>query len=210
MLSNIGFETKYVPLGPEANVFSGLAPFNVSLATPEWSEIGVPPAFLMFAFSLLSDSRSVAAIPPITQECQNAANDCLSVILPNALDYTGLEENYTRPIEYNQDATTYVVKNATGYQLEYIPLQDDTFEVDDCQILGRFPSLFFVKMCLKNVDGDLLAGIRYVAKYVLTDRMDCMSKRDCTTRVVQHQTLGRRTGCENETSRVHAFSYYNI
>jgi len=165
LLYNVTFETVYVKVGPTYNVYAGMPPFNVSLATSETAS-GIALNFILYAQSLLSDRTSAIAFPPSTSGCKEAQDDCFSYVIPGQLDssliISGTKDsgNATGVQYYSEDldVTTYVALNTIAYQLEYFPIRDvPEWDNSDCQIFGT-ADFVAIKICLKNVNDYLVAG----------------------------------------------------
>jgi hypothetical protein len=79
--------------------------------------------------------------------------------MAGSLDETILTETSQKLVDSSPPgATWFIAKEARAYQLEYFPLQDDVvFEDSDCRI---YPSaLQTIKLCLKNINTTLVAGM---------------------------------------------------
>jgi len=98
-----------------------------------------------------------------TNITESSADD---VVAMSPLDYTEAQR---------RGATAYITLNATAYQVEFFPLQDNVeFSSDDCRYLGcgdinnSSTSPTPVKLCLKSIGEDLAIGIFDQVVFVLT------------------------------------------
>lgn len=186
LLSYVSFETAYVKdveVIPENTVYAGMPPFNMTLAFSDAGLNGLPIFFTLYPSAFLQDSRQAISFQPMTQDCKTSVNDCYSYVMPAGLDTVALYATDTwifNPIQFNQSArngaTTFVTVNASTYHLEYFQVQKNvSFDFGkDCTILGT-QNVVAVLICLRNVDGDLVAG-NFLMVANTYGRMDYMPK----------------------------------
>ena len=171
LLSNISLDISFIPVADIDDVIAGMLKFNRSIAIAEDIPLTLPATF-MFNLNLLYDPKSAISIPPVSKDCITSKFDCYSYFLPGALHKVNIENRKSGVLEIPQedryDATIYVIENVPGYQLEFFPIKREVeFKEVDCQILGRYPSAFLISMCMKNVDGDLMAGNTFFRLFCL-------------------------------------------
>lgn len=165
LLSNISFEMMYARVGSMQNIYSGTAPFNLSLAyTAGASEI-ISETFMGYTENFLFNTISVVPFSPSTAICKAAGGNCFSYIMPGDL---GVVEEFSYGLMDYNVSTTFVSMKAPAYLLEYYPIQDDVaFENSDCldfeTLLSADQTPFIeigtlLRICLKNIGNDLIAG----------------------------------------------------
>jgi len=147
LLSSVSFTTTYIKVGSERQVFSGVSPFNKTLAFLEFNPANLQIIFLSYAAGLLVDPTQAFPSPLISNDCKMAHEDCHSYIIPTTVDKTAIvpselviptgDPNLLLPITplYNStsfghlnplnypdsgrsQATTFAVLNSGVYQLE--------------------------------------------------------------------------------------------
>ena len=165
LLSNISFETMYARVGSIQNIYSGTAPFNLSLAYQAGASEIISETFMGYTGNLLFNTISVVPFPPSTSTCKAAGENCFSYIMPGDL---GVVEEFSYGMLDHNGSTTFVSMKAPAYLLEYYPVQGDVvFENSDCldfeTLLSVSSDPSFVigsllRICLKNTGNDLIAG----------------------------------------------------
>ena len=166
MLSNISLNTRYIRIGEIDNILAGMPPFNLSSITAENASISLPGNF-MFNTNLLYNPKSTISISPLSKDCQAFGIDCYSYFLPGPLDRVNTGNGDGRvlsipPVD-RRNATHYVVETAPGYQLEFSPFRETILFTElECRIIGVWPSVHLIDVCLKNVGDDLMAGTKFI------------------------------------------------
>lgn len=147
LLSNINFENTFTTVGSKQNVIAGLGPFNASIDNGD-------PSFLIYS-DLNSLLQSEQETFPVLSPNGTSCIECFSYILPGTLNGIGLVPTGVPPAaDPPEGATLYISKAAPAYQLDYYPLHGTNFPSTACQVYGDL-----MKICLMNVDGDLIAGM---------------------------------------------------
>jgi hypothetical protein len=193
LLIHIDFTTTYFPVRDYNLVLTGIAPFNASLTQNSGVSSILPFFFDELSLQFLWDPTAAIEAPPVTEQCRNAGDSCYSYIFPGTMQNMelikplpggstpGNVSNFTvseaidlevapfLPLDYTEEerhgATSYIVLNATTYQVEFFPLQESVgFNNDDCQYLGNGDinspnSPLPVKMCIKGIGEDLAIGM---------------------------------------------------
>lgn len=158
----------YIKVTPQTIAFGGAPSLNLSrILSTDASALSSGSASFQ-PFAVLSDTTSVSPFSATTTNCTDAGDECFSFVFPgNVVDlYVGTDPNSTqthRLVEDNDtpaDATTYVLENATAYQLEYYPLQQNVefnFSTDCTMILRWSYVLNPFQLCVKEIDDDIAA-----------------------------------------------------
>ena len=119
--------------------------------------------------AMLLDQTMATPFPPSTSACKQSGNDCFSYIvsrnfgnmsIKNGSSTEDILSNRVKEVMEVTEATSYVVSNATGYQLEYFPVATETnFDDALCNIFGTESSFEFpLRLCLKDVGDSLVSA----------------------------------------------------
>ena len=161
LLSNIDFKDTFTTVGNKQSIIAGLAPFNASIYVPYSS-------YLIYSdlISLLQDQQNAIPVPsPNGTSC----DECVSYLLPGTLNGIGLLPDGDPPAATPpKGVTLYISKSAPAYQLDYYPLSNIEFPSTACHVYGEL-----MKICLMNVNEDLVAGIVHKKFNLITGWTAC-------------------------------------
>ena len=162
LLSSVEVEPSYIRIGTRENIIAGMGSFNVSFAESSPREF-VSLWFMMHVTGLLLDSRMTAPAPFTSNECQRFGKDCIAYILPGQFEWIrndSYSKEFLDGLEKPEEATGFLVDNAQTYLLEFYPLDNSsTFGRGKCRIYLAESSSNAIRVCLRNDEGHLLAGI---------------------------------------------------
>jgi len=144
LLCDVSTITAWRPLDTFPITVAGLAPMNSSLAA------GSPPDEFWIAWqTILIDATSVISVPPYS--C--SGTDCFSYFFPGGV----AEEAIVHTVP--EEATSYIVYETPGYQIEYYSLESTSppwNNVTDCRIYGDLARA--IQICVRQLGSDLMAG----------------------------------------------------
>ena len=112
--------------------------------------------------ALLTDSKSVKPIPPVT--C--SGDNCTSFFVPGTMRTILLDPSLPPLSSANfTDAFSYIQNDAPGYQVEFTSTDPDESSFDlghDCRVFGI--DILGMQICLKKERDFLIAGASYKSK----------------------------------------------
>jgi hypothetical protein len=116
------------------NIIAGLGPINTYLLVPP-SVIDI--YFQIYAKGILMDVTLVKSIAPLT--C--SGSDCTSFFLPGGLDLVRLADGGSNTTLFSgqpANGSSFIVKNAPGYHVEFYPVPVGYFfnKTKDCTTYG--------------------------------------------------------------------------
>jgi len=164
LLTNVSFVNSWRPALPIFFEGAGLGPINATLA-----EGTGPLVFWTWFYGLIASPNYLTTIP-LNDPSECVGGLCASYFLPGAIyNLTPL----VPPLEEHPEATTIVINNLRGYQLEFYPLVNAT-ELNDalCEVYGV--DSVAILICLKKSGNSLLAGF-FVLKDLINISSQCLS-----------------------------------
>lgn len=158
LLFNPSFEAILHRSGSDQDVIAGMAPFDPSLLD-QISPDDLATDMLASIAELLKDQTiTLPYFGPNNYTCPEGEG-CFSYIIPGEFnEIVSRATLQSLAVSMESQNTQFVVKDTPVYQFDYLQLQEDfVFGEPDCQIYSSITNA--IKVCLKNADGNLVAGI---------------------------------------------------
>jgi len=186
LLFNTNFEPSQPRVSSPTAVIAGMSPFDPALLS-QISPDDLAAEALISVDGLLKDQT--IAINWMNDTCLST-DGCFSYILPGSFDEIIVQSSQSLASSLPFEGKWFIAEEVPVYRLDYFPLQSNVyFAQSDCPIYASLSSA--VKVCLKNVEENLIAGIQRILRKLIhrLDGMPCIycGHRD-TWRVPLHSS----------------------
>ena len=149
LLADVSINSTWQPIQTQSITGFGLGLINTTLASP-----ANLPVFWAWFYSVLVSPNYSLTLPP-NSTCSGI--QCASYYLPGSLTNITLD----KPASLSENPAAFIVKNSTGYQIDFWPIEEFS-DLNDatCEVYrsASGSNSAAVLICLKKSGTDILAG----------------------------------------------------